>query len=395
MFKAWNIADSLLTNWTTGHQFWEPTIIAAELRRRGKLVRLLGHQTIQAKDFPDAATVPFFPYSYAERISEDPVWGTVERFIVHNRSIHRTLAKADRALFENSVTLFPNLSERQLLGVFRWLERYPVETRPKTVLVLSALRDWSEADQSVGFLKKIWEGCPPDLKREIPLCVRTEISARKFQDVLGIRAHVLPSPLGPTEDEIERAASWRGSPDASVTVAFLAGARQERGAVLLPEVVNLCNVPGVKFFIQVNESHSLGLGANALKALRYSSNAILHEGTLARADYLGRIAQSVIFLPYDRDAYRWRSSGVYLEAKALGAPVIVPSGTWMADDVKICGNGVVFEDYSAQAIARCIAAACADIANLRARAAAAAVEFRKQHGAARFIDMVENLARSR
>ena len=29
MFKAWNIADSLLTSTTEGHQFWEPTLISA------------------------------------------------------------------------------------------------------------------------------------------------------------------------------------------------------------------------------------------------------------------------------------------------------------------------------------------------------------------------------
>jgi len=42
----------------------------------------------------------------------------------------------------------------------------------------------------------------------------------------------------------------------------------------------------------------------------------------------------------------------------------------MAEEVKSLGNDLIFEEYSATAIARCIAAVCADLAGLRARAAA-------------------------
>ena len=50
-----------------------------------------------------------------------------------------------------------------------------------------------------------------------------------------------------------------------------------------------------------------------------------------------------MLLPYRPDDYGIKSSGVYVEAKFMGSPVIVPEGSWMADDVRALGNGLVFE----------------------------------------------------
>jgi hypothetical protein len=63
----------------------------------------------------------------------------------------------------------------------------------------------------------------------------------------------------------------------------------------------------------------------------------------------------------------------------------------MAEEVSRLGNGLVFEEYSAASIAKCIARAHAELPGLRARAAACAVEYRQQQGVDRCVEAIEGL----
>ena len=391
MVKAWNIIDSLLTDYTTGHQLWEPRILAGELQRRGIETRAFGHISIKANDFPGARSLPVFPLHYGEIVSQDPSWRILETFIVHNRSYEEALNKVERSLFDDALVLFPNMSARHLLGAFRWLDRFDDWTRPKTAMILMARRDWSEPSPALWLYQKVWAECPPALKDHIKLCVRTEISAREYERVLGTRPHVLPSSLGPTEREIAASHERIGSRSGPMVISFLAGSRVERGTTIVPDVVRECASLDLRFLIQVADGWELPDKAASFKALRERPVVDLREGMLSREDYNDWIAQSVVLLPYEAAAYRWRSSGVYLEAKCFGAPVIVPAGAWMAEEVARSGNGLVFEEYSARSIAASIARAQTELKSLRERAAACAVEYRREHGADRFVDAVDGL----
>jgi hypothetical protein len=395
VFTAWNIADCLLTDATDGHQFWEPKLLSEELRRRGKGIRLLGHKSIEARNFPAAESVPVFPLFFTEPPCPDPTWGYIENFVIQNRSVAEALVGLRPPPGRDVLVLFPNASERQMLGIFRWLDHTAPRRRPGVAIILSAIRDWSASNPAIGVYRKLWADCPPPIRDALRLCARTEMTAQKFHEVLGTMPHVLPSVLAPTAEEIAAARGRTGDPAAPMTVSFVGGARHERGATLLPDVVRQSFPLGVRFLIQITDAFDISFEVSSLKALKGLPGVDVHEGMLARETYNEWIARSVILLPYAREPYRWRSSGVYFEAKCFGSPVIVPGGTWMAEDVKRCGNGLVFEDHSAASIARCIAAAQANLANLRAAALACAPAFRAQHGVDRFVDKVESLFSAR
>jgi glycosyltransferase involved in cell wall biosynthesis len=407
VLTAWNIADCLITNVTDGHQFWEPRLVSEELQRRGKAVRLLGHQSIEPRNFPAAECIPLFPLAFTEPMPEELPCGRLtaswqaagqnsggynaylEFFRAQNQSVEQAMTGFSARLFRDSLVLFPNVTERQLFGLSRWAERLKDEDRPSIAIVLAATNTWPPA--AVALCREVMCDWPETFKRRLRVCARSEMSARKCEEILGFLPHVLPSALTPTGEEIAVAANRIDNRSDAMTVAYVGGARLERGALLIPEIVTRCRPLGVRFSIQLTDASTISFGTDSLKALSGLPGVELHVGPLPREAYNDWVARSVLLLPYDRDSYRWRSSGVYFEAKCFGSPVIVPAGTWMAEDVNACGNGLIFDELSPEAISRCIAAAQGDLPNLRARAAAAAATFRAQHGVDRFVDAVESL----
>jgi hypothetical protein len=392
VFKAWNIINNLIGGYTFGHVLWESKLLVAELSHRGTETRILGHRSINAEDFPGARVIPAFQLHHREPVSSDRDWGYLENFVVHNMAFEKTLGRLDRGLFSTALTMFLDMSERQMLGAVRWLKRFDDASRPHVAMMLKGQIDWSAGNTALEMYGKIWAGCSGTFKQRVKLCVRSDVSAANYEPVFRTRPHVLPSILSPTKREIRAAKERNGAQTGPLTVSFLAGARPERGAGFIPDVVKQCAHLGIHFLVQLTDPYGAdSVLVDSVRALRDRPDVRFHDGVLPRDQYNDWIAQSVVLLPYDAALYQSRLSGVYDEAKSLGAPVIVPAGTWMAEDVSRIGNGLVFEDYTAASIAGCIARAKNDLGGLRTRAAALAASYSREHGADRCVDAVEAL----
>lgn len=58
------------------------------------------------------------------------------------------------------------------------------------------------------------------------------------------------------------------------------------------------------------------------------------ESVLSREEFLDQlIAADVVLVPYSNDAYRYRTSGIFAEAVALGKPVITSRESWMSGEL--------------------------------------------------------------
>jgi glycosyltransferase involved in cell wall biosynthesis len=387
--KAWNIIDSGLVVGSTGHHYWETKALADELVARGKDVRIFSCQTPLSAQFP-AALSARFPGALVYHIFSLVCYATVsdhpyKSFVKHNRVFYNDLLKIEQSLFDGSVTYFATISERQLLGTIRWLAQFQNSARPKTVVVLQA----PESNASEKAFERLWANCPPQLKNDLVLTVRSPPAADQFHQLLGVRPYVLPSPLGVTEGRIQTIAKIGTPPPEPLVISFIGGARSERGIKHIPDVVKLCTPLGIRFFIHVKADGEHD-PVRLLSRLSEHANVDVQLGMLKRDAYYDAIARSVILIPCDPIRYRRKISGVYLEAKCLGAPVIVPAGSWMADEVKLLGNGLVFEEYTATAMAACIARAQREIGKLRERAAARAREFSAINGPDRCVEAIES-----
>jgi hypothetical protein len=384
-FKVWNIFDTALTQDANGHHYWEARSLVDELRSRGETVRLFSHRNAPAQEkFPGVEIIPTFSLTPWDSVSNDPVWSRFENFIVHTRTFHTDLSAHDRSAFHHSLALFPTFKEYQLLGLRRWLDDIAHETRPKVAVCLSSQPVSSPTDTSAQLCKKLWDGCPPALKKEMAVFCRTPQVAERFKKHMGIPAGVLPFAL----PAVTLASSSATPPESPMVVSFVGGARRERGGALIADVVKQCSSLGLRFFIQAKHESFAGAGATALAGLARWPHVRVQEGVLERDDYYSAIAGSVVLLAYHPDAYRWRDSSVYREALMLGAPVLVSAGTWMAEEVKQRGNGLIIEDFSAAAIVECIGRAQRELPALRAAAARVGEEYRRTQGVARYISTV-------
>jgi len=383
---VWNIVDCGLMGQSNGHHFWEASAIADELSRRGVVARIFCHKGRAVPHIPAAQVLPAFPLSLYNYVSQDPVWGYRENFVVHNRSFHRALAGITGANFSSSLVLMPNMTEWQLLGAIRWLAGFASHERPKTLMLLEPAYGWSNKVLILNTYQKIWAHCPAAIKRDIFLGVRTPILAEQFAPIFGFAPTVLPHAFALPESENLDPPGALNVNSEPMVVSFVAGARRERGAHLLPDIVEKCSSMGVRFVIQVRVGGDPGFDGTKLAELGERPNVQLYQGAMPAKDYYKLIASSVVLMAYDADRYQNRATGVYLEAKCLGAPMIVSPRNWLADEVKSFGNGIVCKERSADAIADAIMNAKGQIDDLRARAATVAFDFRSQHGVAHFVD---------
>ena len=126
------------------------------------------------------------------------------------------------------------------------------------------------------------------------------------------------------------------------TVVALGRGRRDKGFHLLPEIVErfgeLYHGPRpVRFLIQ--EARAVDGLAEASNTLRALDPVTMLEEFLPEHDYLRTLrAADVVLLPYDKDIYRRRGSGIARQAMAYAKPVVCTDDTAIAE-VLVCGNG--------------------------------------------------------
>ena len=221
MFRTWNIISDLLSHDIVGHYLWEPKLLVEELLDRGTAVRVAGHRSIKADQFPGALTIPAFALHHEGSVSQDEKWQHLENFVIHNLEYQKGLNGLDPRMFPDALTLMLDVSDQQLLGAIRWFSRFEASKRPKVVFILQGLFSWPAGGRGLQLFHEVWRDCPSFFKEQVRVCSRSEMSADRHAQILGMRPHVLPSALGPTEKEIRRTRERVGPQGGAMVVSFL------------------------------------------------------------------------------------------------------------------------------------------------------------------------------
>lgn len=245
-------------------------------------------------------------------------------------------------------------------AVGRYLKRRAAG-RPRVLLwILYGPHHLKSTDdpQSVG-LQAEWREAVADLTagvgdvRRIRAFCETSSLAEFYHGLLGLEVDVMPGP-GLVAHAGEHAAVRKGPP----TVSCIGFANRAKGYQLLPDAIRhvLARHSDVRFMI-----HGVVRGSDESDPETFDLLASMGERVVVRRDvltpdqYLSWLAQAdVLLLPYDREVYRSRGSGVFVDARNMGIPVIATEGCAFAQPALKGGWGMAIGELTGQGVGQAV-----------------------------------------
>lgn len=174
-----------------------------------------------------------------------------------------------------------------------------------------------------------------------------EALAQDLATGFGIPCTHVPVPVDPAVLGVAGAAQ---SAPSRPTLGYLGDARAAKGFHLLPTLIpKVLAARDVRFLIQCPPARGGEADAqieiDRLKRVRSDcgDRLTLLEERLSQDGYKAALnAMDVVLVPYTAPQYLYSTSGVFAEAAAAGKPAVVPTPSWMNDELKARGAGVAY-----------------------------------------------------
>lgn len=218
-----------------------------------------------------------------------------------------------------------------------------------------------------------------------------EALARDLAAGFGIPCTHVPVPVDP---EVLPAAGPPSSAPAQLTLGYLGDARGAKGFQLLPALISrVLAARDVRFLIQCPPARGGETDAQReierLKQLRplYGDRLTLIEERLTREGYRTALsAMDIVLVPYTAPQYLYSTSGVFAEAAAAGKPTVAPAPSWMNDELKARGAGIVYARGDSEALNAATLSAIDQLGVLSDRARRSAASCRAYYSARTVIE---------
>lgn len=190
-----------------------------------------------------------------------------------------------------------------------------------------------------GYFERI--AASPYLRRKILLHTDTHLLSEAFANVCRVPFATAPIPFDQTLLRQSAAARRKRRSGDKLTIVYLGDAREEKGYQHLPQALSCLwkdyVEPGrVRFVVQSNFNTPGGEPGilSASQNLAGFPHTTLKSEPLQPAEYYQILADAdIVLIPYSAQRYRYRSSGVLVEAMGAGKPVVTSAGSWMATQV--------------------------------------------------------------
>ncbi len=376
------IADQSLRDFV-GHHFSYDQAVAEAARAAGFTPLVLGHRDLPADVACQADAVPAFRDDiWAQRKGVGPLRRRRDDLFRNRRFAEDLRAALPKDLPPGSILLAHMLTRRQLLGLAE-----VAGSLPRHVTMVALLRyqpEFYDDDLS----KRAFT----QLRRAVGAGARLRLAsdsarlARRIGRLAGLPVEVLPIPHTPPE--LPRPAPAEGRP---LHLVSLGNARDEKGFFeILDAIRRLRSEPGglagLRFTLQANDAAPALAAAIDDLAMDLPEEVRLLRRALSPQAYTRLLAESdILLLPYWREIYEARTSGVLPEALGGGRPVICTAGTWMADELALHGAGILVADHDPAGLARAIRLARQSWTRLAAGAEAGRAMCLARHGGGAFM----------
>lgn len=305
--------------------------------------------------------------------AEDPhehLSGSAERLAETMDRIQR-----EEKLNDNDILFFPYINLAEVMGLARWRRRAGIV--PRTVLLFRRDLDEQGADAAIGarsgacLLRQALAdlyACPG--RERIRLLTDSDNLTEEHCQSLRRRFQTAPIPVDPA-----LFVSGERRANKVATLLYLGDARTEKGYLVLPSIAfalkEELSSGRVQLILQSNFNVPRGESgiAAARDFLSRLPNVTILRHAISEQQYNNYLLSSdLILLPYQVDRYVSRTSGILAEAICAGVPAIVPSGTWLAEQVRRYGAGVTYQALDPKEPARAVFEALGSLEALRMRA---------------------------
>lgn len=211
----------------------------------------------------------------------------------------------------------------------------------------------------------------------------SEQLANNFSKLLHLPIKALPMPA-PQVDNIK--ASERSS--GMISVGYFGHSALEKGSAFLDDIVKatLATRSNVAFNLHINPNPDTQKILEVFNTPRERVHTVFgHLGQEALLSMMAGV--DIVLMPYDPFKYKTTPSAIFTECAVLGKVFVIPDGTWMSVEAQKAGCGyVTYREFNAAAITAALEQAIADFPALAARADAAKIAFRQNHGIVQCVD---------
>ena len=363
-----------------GHHYNTVLRLQGDLSRLGIGFSCLGSAYADQEVVRDLGCTPSFTKSVYGRDYADA--GEFARNVAETG---RQLSRALRGVPSAELLILPCCDQVLAMAVARYVKRRKLVYAPHVVLWLlygphhkTATDGPSAAAANVecrGAFAQLKAGLNirTGSARRLQAYCETPAMAAFYRALLDLDVQIAPGPALVLAGRTARAERL-GS---AATVVCAGFANRPKGYRLLPGAIErvLQQHRDVTFLI-----HGIVDGSDAedeqstfdrLSAL--GERVVVRRDVLAQEEYVAWLARAdLMLLPYDRNVYKSRGSGVFTEAQRLGIPVIATKGCAFAQPAFEGGWGVEIADYSSEGVARAALAALRRLDELSAHAGIAA-----------------------
>jgi glycosyltransferase involved in cell wall biosynthesis len=331
-------------------------------------------------------------------------WGTIntERnplkrhlgTVRHNLRVYRTMSKLLDEVGPVDVLFAPTVTIHHLLG-FRLLaaRRLGRDVQRMVLLTRNTIASYETGSTVPKFKRnaevfsRLVRNFEKTYDRDVfTFATDSERLADEYEALSGVRPVVFPSPrCAPPE----RSALRRTD---SMTFASLGPARFEKGIDILQRAVakllsNADTPNNARIVVQWNQEvldDAGGIVSPDPKLMAHPDVRFITEEMTSDAYNSELYGADCIVLPYRRDSYYARISGVAVEAVTAGIPIIYTQNTWCEDLVTKSGAGIGVPDGDYVALAEAMAKMTREAEHYRAMARQAAQAARDMHSSETF-----------
>ena len=281
------------------------------------------------------------------------------------------------------------LAPRNLVGWLRWLRSFGKGREPTLTLHLGYAAERfganREIPQLLGSLKESGK-----LSRA-RFVTDSGMLKEKYQAILQQPVSHLPHVIS------RRASECYKPPGRPPHFTCLGNARREKGFAEILAAVDILNAngrgPEARFTLQSSDPDATSAAALASFRSAAAGSVSLVARSLDDESYLRLLkATDIVLLPYHRDKYHDRTSGIFCEAMTSGKPVITTEGSFLGLEVQREGSGWLVGDRDPDSLAQGIRRAIQELEPVAARCAELMPRYKSMFHPDTFVSQLLGLA---